>query len=96
MAQENVPAGVETLLQILVGNDWPEGNEGDLRAMAEGWSGLGTQLSGSITEAVTAAASTAAKRFRRADASGVQLLHRRTHRPAGLSDRARADGRSHG
>jgi hypothetical protein len=37
MAATEVPAGVQHLLEVLVGNDWPEGNPDDLRAMADQW-----------------------------------------------------------
>lgn len=59
MAEHEVPEGVERLLEILVGNDWPEGNEGDLRSMAGAWRGLATALSGSVGGAVEAAVQSA-------------------------------------
>ncbi|MEV5543957.1 hypothetical protein AB0L13_44825 [Saccharopolyspora shandongensis] len=37
MAATEVPAGVQRLLEVLVGNDWPEGNPDDLRVMAGQW-----------------------------------------------------------
>ncbi|MEU6270444.1 WXG100 family type VII secretion target [Saccharopolyspora shandongensis] len=37
MAATDVSPGVQDLLEVLVGNDWPEGNPDDLRAMATSW-----------------------------------------------------------
>jgi hypothetical protein len=42
VAEHVVPPGVQVLLEIVVGNQWPEGNEGDLRAMAANWRDAGT------------------------------------------------------
>jgi hypothetical protein len=44
MAEQTVPAQVQTLLQVLVGNDWPEGNPDDLRRMATAWRTTATDL----------------------------------------------------
>jgi hypothetical protein len=60
MAQHNVPPEVQRLLELLVGNDWPEGNEGDLRNMAAAWHELAAKLSGQVTGDVQAAAGQAA------------------------------------
>ncbi|MEV6233745.1 hypothetical protein AB0L88_38385 [Saccharopolyspora shandongensis] len=37
MAATDVPDDVQRLLEVLVGNDWPEGDPDELRAMAAGW-----------------------------------------------------------
>ncbi|TDD34901.1 WXG100-like domain-containing protein [Saccharopolyspora elongata] len=37
MAATDVSDDVQRLLEVLVGNDWPEGNPDELRAMAAGW-----------------------------------------------------------
>jgi hypothetical protein len=59
VAAHNVPPEVQRLLEILVGNDWPEGNEGDLRAMAAGWRDLAGRMQRITEDAQTAAASVA-------------------------------------
>jgi hypothetical protein len=56
MAAHEVPPEVQRLLEILVGNDWPEGNEGDLRSMATGWRDLATRLQTITDDAQTASA----------------------------------------
>jgi hypothetical protein len=43
-AGEDVPAGVEDLLLILVGNEWPGANVAGLRATAVTWQDLATQV----------------------------------------------------
>jgi hypothetical protein len=57
MAAHDVPPAVQKLLEFLVGNDFPEGNEGDLRAMATAWRDLGNHLQAIIGDAGAAAAS---------------------------------------
>ena len=41
---QNVPPALQTLLTIVVGNDWPTGNETTLRTLAAAWSDAGTAL----------------------------------------------------
>ena len=41
----NVPPGLQTLLEIVVGNNWPTGDETALRTLATAWSDAGTALS---------------------------------------------------
>ncbi|WP_034087223.1 hypothetical protein [Streptacidiphilus albus] len=41
---QNVPPALQTLLTIVVGNDWPTGNETALRTLGAAWSDAGTAL----------------------------------------------------
>ena len=59
MAEHDVPEGVERLLEILVGNDWPAGSEGDLVSMAAAWNNLATQVTGKVIPDVQTAAASA-------------------------------------
>jgi hypothetical protein len=52
----DVPPAVERLLELLVGNDWPDGSEGDLRGMATGWRDLATGLQRITEDTETAVA----------------------------------------
>jgi hypothetical protein len=54
VAEEVVPQAVQTLLQILVGNDWPEGNPSDLRSLAGAWRDAGAGLRALESETLAA------------------------------------------
>jgi hypothetical protein len=56
MAAEHLPQGVEILLEALVGNEWPEGNDGDLRSMATAWNDLAVHIRGIEAQAQTGVA----------------------------------------
>ncbi|WP_405685695.1 hypothetical protein OG204_16330 [Streptomyces sp. NBC_01387] len=56
MAATTVPPGVQTLLEILVGNDWPEGNPDDLRYLATGWRDAETAVNDIVALVVSASA----------------------------------------
>jgi hypothetical protein len=55
MAAEDVPSGVENLLLVVVGNEWPEADVGALRASATTWRDLAGQLSDLSVQAEAAA-----------------------------------------
>ncbi|GAA4531704.1 WXG100-like domain-containing protein [Amycolatopsis samaneae] len=44
MPATEVPSGVQHLLEVLIGNDWPEGNPDDLRQLAVQWRATAKQL----------------------------------------------------
>ncbi|QIZ35020.1 hypothetical protein [Saccharopolyspora sp. ASAGF58] len=48
MAATEVPPNVQRLLEVLVGNDWPEGDPDDLRAMATSWCEVAEHLNGVV------------------------------------------------
>jgi hypothetical protein len=56
VAEHVVPPGVQVLLEIVVGNQWPEGNEGDLRVLAANWRNAGTLVNGLVDGTRTATA----------------------------------------
>jgi hypothetical protein len=75
MVAHDVPRAVQRLLEILVGNDCPEGNERDLRAMATTWRDLAARLARITEDAQTATAFVA----RGSRAARVRVLRQPDH-----------------
>ncbi|MEV0699386.1 hypothetical protein AB0I53_15910 [Saccharopolyspora sp. NPDC050389] len=60
MAATDVSPDVQRLLEVLVGNDWPEGNPDDLRAMATSWRDVAEHIN-SVVDLVNGGAAQVAR-----------------------------------